>query len=101
MISQFDKDENVVWSRMVDQDSWEVLIRVDRVFQFRGTLEVWDRTASSRIHTETVPLSMDVFHGKEVPDWESWQKTALDVIDNPEKRHVQKENQSDNRRDSE
>lgn len=81
-MSQFDTDEYVVWSRMVDQDAWEVLVRVGRVFMFEGTLEIWDHAASTRVHVETVPLTMDVFHGKEVPDWETWQTKALSIIDN-------------------
>lgn len=80
-MSQFDVDENVVWSRMVDQDAWEVLVRVGRVFMFEGTLEVWDHATSTRIHVETVPLPIEALFGKEIPDWESWQTKALSVID--------------------
>lgn len=87
-MSQYDTDELVFWSRMVDEDIWEVLVRIGNVFMFQGSLEVWDNRTTTLIHQETVSLPIEVLFGREVPEWETWQTAALDVIDNPEKRHV-------------
>lgn len=75
-----------IWKSTVDKETWSA--EVNQTSDYAGVLTVTEVATGTVVHSSPVGISYGAIFGPDVADVYEWQETAINVIDNPEKRSI-------------